>query len=111
MSKPIETIFNGNIEAFLSDKRVIWLKYPSYGMSNELNRLYHKTKMRHAMLNTATESDKDNVLHVIQTILSDKNIAYVNKLHLINELIEVSKDYFDKYDTIIDDAIACQKDR
>ena len=106
MGKPQQIVFNGDAESFLSDKRVIWLKIPSYGMSDELNRLYHKTKMRQALLNSKTDEDKQSILNVIQMIISDENITFINKLYLIDELIAVNKDYFDNYDSIIDDAIA-----
>ncbi|MFT4221357.1 hypothetical protein [Dysgonomonas sp.] len=110
MGKPRQTVCKGNAEALISDGRMNWLKVPSYGMPSDLNRLYNKTKTKQALLNSKNEQDRQDVLNVIQLIIANTNITFVNKLHLINELIEVNKDYFDAYDTIVDDAIALEKE-
>jgi hypothetical protein len=109
MCRPRKTVYHGDIEAFLSDERVNWLKCPSYGMSDELNRLYNKTKTKWSLLNVETEQDIQDVLNLIKLIISDTDITFINKLYLIDELIEANKNYYDAYDTIIDTAIAFHK--
>ena len=111
MSKPSKLNIDINLaNQKLNNPNQNWVMFPTYGMNRLLNNSYHKLQILYGIKNTTTDNERYDILDVINRIVNDKNIKYLYKLHLINEFISCNKDYCDNYDTILDDAIAFEKE-
>lgn len=95
-----------DLDAFMDSPHVNWVKFPDFGMPDDLNAEYHKVEFRYGLSTSDTEEAQLAIQSVIRKILDCKTIKHIHKLHLIYMMLSTNKSYANAWDSIYDEFTA-----